>query len=301
MAMEEGFNLHINRPIDPLVVSNAERLSQIWEMWLPNRYRSIGVSGRGEWSRTQGARLPRAQLFSGGIDSTFSLLSNRDRQKLGFAVTACGIDKVDHKNLAELIAKTEPVLQTLNYKRIVVSNNVKRHPSSITHAFTLSSSLFLLSDLFEEGTLSSDWTHASDMVVHPWGNNHITNEYFVGSDFRVRTLDGTIGRTQKIAAITAAGIDLHYLSFCRNSKVIPLNCGTCTKCIRTKAMFLVATDSIPEIFIDNSFDESLMSKLVGRRNERVELFDLYFYAKRHGSLSKIPGLSAIIEQCRTGD
>ena len=69
-AMEEGFNLHINRPIDPQVAANAERLSQIWEMWVPSRYRSIGVSGQGEWSRAQRSRLPQVQLFSGGVDLT---------------------------------------------------------------------------------------------------------------------------------------------------------------------------------------------------------------------------------------
>jgi hypothetical protein len=46
-AMEEGFHLHINRPIDPKVAANAERLTRIWEMWVPDRYRSIKVSGEG--------------------------------------------------------------------------------------------------------------------------------------------------------------------------------------------------------------------------------------------------------------
>ena len=44
-AMEEGFNLHLNRPIDPVVAENAARVSKIWETWVPNRYRSIKVSG----------------------------------------------------------------------------------------------------------------------------------------------------------------------------------------------------------------------------------------------------------------
>jgi hypothetical protein len=39
LAMEEGFDLHINRPINPQIAANAEKLSQIWEMWTPSRYR----------------------------------------------------------------------------------------------------------------------------------------------------------------------------------------------------------------------------------------------------------------------
>ena len=41
-----------------------------------------------------------------------------------------------------------------------------------------------------------------------------------------------------------------------------------------------------------------MKKLTDNRNERVELFDLYFYAKEHGSLDRIPALAGVIEECR---
>jgi hypothetical protein len=297
MAMEEGFNLHINRPIDPTVAVNAERLSEIWEMWLPSRYRSISVSGQGQWLRPPRKCLPQLQLFSGGVDSTFSILTSRESQAPGYVATVCGIDKVKEANFAPLIAKTDPLLETLDYKRILIRTDAKRDPSELTHGFTLASCLFLLSDLFEQGTLAADWSHAADLAVHPWGSNHVTNAYFTGSDFAMRTVGADVGRTEKIVAILEAGIDPHFLSFCRRVKAIPSNCGACRKCIRTKAMFLVGTGSIPEIFIDNSLEERLMKKLIDSRNERVELFDLYFYAKEHDALSKIPSLIALIDEC----
>jgi hypothetical protein len=297
VAMEEGFNLHINRPIDPLVASNAALLSQIWEMWVPSRYRSISVTGDGNWSRAKRTRLPLIQLFSGGIDSTFAILKNRDPQHRVVA-TVCGIDRVNEANFSSLISKTETVLRHLDCRRIIVCTDAKHGSSSLTHGLTLASCLFLLSDLFETGALAADWTHAADMAVFPWGSNHVTNQYFTGSDFAVRTVDAEVGRTEKIAAVVEAGIDLHSLSFCRKLSVIPANCGTCTKCIRTKAMFLVATGGIPEVFLDNTFDERLMKKLIGRRNERVELFDLYSYAKNHRLLGRIPGLADLVEECR---
>lgn len=75
-AMQEGFNFHINQPIDPKVAANAELVSQIWEMWVPNLYRSVRVSGEGDWSRSVVDRRPVVHLFSGGIDLTFSILKN---------------------------------------------------------------------------------------------------------------------------------------------------------------------------------------------------------------------------------
>jgi hypothetical protein len=296
-AMEEGFSLHFNQPIDPQVAANAERISHIWEMWVPSRYRSINVGGKGTWSRPQRTRLPRTQLYSGGIDSTFAILRNRDAQKHGFVTTICGIDNINEDNCGSLVAKTESLLQALNYRRIIVRNNAQHQPVWLTLGFTMASCLFLLGDLFEQGTLAADGTRAYEMAAFPWGTNHVTNEYLAGSDFAVRTV-AEVGRIEKIVTLIEAGIDLHSLSFCREPHAIPANCGACAKCTRTKAMFLIATGGIPEIFIDNSFDERRMRKLIKRRDERADLFEIYFYAKSHGSLGKIPCLVDLIEECR---
>jgi hypothetical protein len=298
MAMQEGFNLHVKQPIDPTVAANAELVSQIWEMWVPNLYRSVKVSGEGDWSRNPLGRRPIVQLFSGGIDSTFSILKNRRPLDSGFAVTVCGVDQTDESNIVQLVEKTEPLLNELNCERIVVRNNVHREPPALTIQFTLASSLFLLSDLFEQGTLAADSTVAEDMATFPWGTNHVTDAYLAGSDFSVRTIGAEARRTEKIATIASSGLDLHSLTFCRSRKVIPENCGVCRKCIRTKAMFLITTGGIPKIFLDNSFDESLMREMGKKYSDRVHLFDIYFYAKDRGLVDRIPGLGDLVEQCR---
>jgi hypothetical protein len=225
-------------------------------------------------------------------------LKDRHSDKKGFAVTVCGIDQVDETNFRHLVEKTEPLTKKLNCNRLTIKTNARRRPNSYTHGLTLASCLFLLSDLFEQGTLAADWTHEADFVVHPWGNNHLTNKYFSGSDYIVNTIGAEVGRTQKIASIVEAGIGLELLSFCRRTNVIPANCGRCTKCIRTKAMITVVLGTIPDIFLDNSFNEQLIRGLLHRRNELVELFDLFLYAKEHDYLSRLPSLERIIEEAR---
>jgi hypothetical protein len=295
-AMEEGFNIHINRPIDPRVAANAESVSQIWEMWLPNRYRSVDITGKGEWRRTPRERLPEVRLYSGGVDSTFSIMQDRDAKHRGFVATIAKFDKVGTSNIARLIAKTDPLLRELNYERILIDNNLTHRHFHLTNGLTLASCLFLLSDVFEPGTLAADSTKAMDMAEWPWGNNHITNSYFAGSDFTVRTVGADVGRIEKIETIAKAGLDPQFLSFCRGA-VAPANCGTCRKCVRTKAMFLIVTGRIPEIFIDNALDDRLMQQMI---RPRTELFDLYFYARRHGRLDRIPSLLRLVEEWRTG-
>ena len=120
LAMEEGFDLHINRPIDPQVAANAEKLSEIWEMWAPNRYRSMRVSGEGAWQRAAVDRLPCLQLYSGGVDATYALLQRGDAKERGYAATIFGLEycEPDHElPFAKLIAKTAPLLELLNFQQ----------------------------------------------------------------------------------------------------------------------------------------------------------------------------------------
>ena len=304
-AMEGGFNIKINRPTDPNLTANAERLSQIWEMWVPSRYRSIGVRGTGEWSRTQGSRLPRVDLYSGGVDSTYALLQFSDSKKRGHALTVEGLDYQDNwqgaTKLAKLIAKTDPLLEQLNYQRIVIRTNASRRPQALTHGFTLASCLFLLSDLFEVGTIAADRTPAQDMLTFPWGTNHITKEYFIGSDFSMQTVFET-SRVEKLAAIGASKIGLPFLSFCREHDTIPANCGLCIKCIRTKAMLMAAIGYLPGIFIDNTFNEQLFRNIdLNSGRERAHVLSLYVYAKQRMRLDAVPGLLPLVQRCRELD
>jgi hypothetical protein len=298
-AMEGGFNLHINQPIDPVVAANAERLTRIWEMWVPSRYRSVTVSGEGGWSRLPQERLPRIQLYSGGCDSTFAILKHGDPRERGYAATIIGLDyrrDDDKPAFAKLLAKTDPLLHALNYQRIVIRTDANRWPQELTHGLTLAACLFLLSDLFMEGTLPADLTPLQDPVPFPWGTNHLTNQYLAGSDFAVRMVCAETGRTEKLAAL-ATGEALPFLACCRKRKAFPSNCGACAKCVRTKAMLFAATGVVPEIFLNNRLDAQLM-RCLGDQIERAELFDLYGYAKDRGIVHKIPGLEDLIRTSR---
>jgi hypothetical protein len=63
-------------------------------------------------------------------------------------------------------------------------------------------------------------------------------------------------------------------------------------------MFLVSTGSIPQIFVDNSFNETLATEMAKKFSERVHLFDIYHCARERGRLDKIPNLAALVEQVR---
>jgi hypothetical protein len=297
-AMEEGFDLHINSPIDPRVAANAEYLSRIWAMWVPGRYRSIKVGGAGDWKRAKRDRLPLIHLYSGGIDSTYALFKQQDTSQHRYALTVCGVDQIDDDNMPLLVGKTEPSLKKLGYKRLIVRTNAHREPFAYTNGMTLASCAFLLSDLFDAGCIAADLTPWEEMAVFPWGANSVANEYFAGSDFAVKTVGGSATRTEKIFERLEAGVDPNWWSFCRNRKVLPGNCGVCRKCVKTKAMLLLATGNFPDIFVDKRFDEALVMDTLQNYSDRIQVFDVYFKAVERGMVEQVPGLAALIDHYR---
>jgi len=129
----------------------------------------------------------------------------------------------------------------------------------------------------------------------------VVNPYFGGSDFVVRSFGNDVTRTEKVGAIADHKIDPSQLSFCRQKEAMPDNCGHCKKCIRTKAMFLLTTGAIPDIFIDPRFDGELMQTLNVKGHERTHIFDLYAYAKERGLVATIPGLLDLVQDYRRKD
>lgn len=301
-AMAAGFNVHIAHPIDPVVADNAEHLTRIWEMWIPSRYRSVAVSGESGWQRTSKQRLPRVDLYSGGVDSTYSIQQSASSEQRGYALTVRGLDyrskNASADRFPQLIAKTKSLLDKLNYQQIVVATDARFDPLSFTCNFTLASCLFLLSDLFEAGTIAADQSLDQDMVTFPWTNNYVTNRYLAGTDFAMRQVGTDLTRTEKSAVIAEKQVALPYLSFCRKPAILPANCGRCAKCIRTKIMFAAATGQIPDLFIDDAFGEEIVKRLeIGGRG-RADLFEVYHYAKAHGRIDAVPGLLDLVEACR---
>lgn len=104
-------------------------------------------------------------------------------------------------------------------------------------------------------------------------------------------------------AILATSQDaLSSLSFCVDYKSRPHNCGACSKCTRTKLMFLAATGKVPDIFNDKKIDSNALSTIkLTKNSERAFFIDLYFCAKNNGTLSAIPNLEVTFSSLKKID
>jgi hypothetical protein len=259
IAMREGISIECPYPVDPVALGNVRKLAEIWQMWVPEKYRSIEIIATGSASASQN-RERNAQLFlySGGVDSTFMLLQPGVVSQGDKVLTLFGFDYKPNNEAGfhKLIQKTDPLLVRLDLQRIVLKTNLGRITKDfgLTHGFYLAGSAFLFRQDFNYAFLATDFNIAQEMLVFPWGTNHVTNPLFAGSDFKLVSMNQEMSRTQKVAQLSHDLDACHCMTFCGDAHHKPDNCGRCGKCVRTKAMFLLESESLPDIFICNEFD-----------------------------------------------
>jgi hypothetical protein len=297
-AMQTGEPIHIDGPVDPVVIANAERISRIWEMWQPSSLRQVRVTASEEAVPAEPAK-GEVVFYSGGVDSTHLLVSLQDSpDKVALTVQGFDYDIANTEGFSALLALTAPLLVQQKRERITLHTNVNAiSRGRISWGLSLAGCAFLLSGLFSKALAAADFTPAQDFVSFPWGSNHITNRYLAGTSFRLETMFAEASRCDKVRALAANPLALQSLSFCTKRNMRPRNCGRCAKCLRTKAMFAVATGTVPDIFLDPAFDSAAIDSFDLRANsDRAFFIDLYQEARATGALERYPALQRKFER-----
>lgn len=263
IAMRYGGVLQVNGATSAVARQNAEDISVIWSTWMPKLFRPLRVVSPGfvEPDRKQSGK--DLMLYSGGVDSTFALKRHVEAgNPAPDLLTIHGMDyrRQDHERFHKLRERTSRFRELYAGDSIEVRSNaasVMRRfgiSSSIGHGFQLFATLFLFDHQYDQGLIASDFTTSQDYLTIPWGTNSLTNPMFVGERMKISTLSNDVTRGEKLRRLHSDELSLRTLSFCKNYSVRPDNCGTCSKCVRTKAMFHAAGLEIPKIFLIEGFD-----------------------------------------------
>ncbi|MFK8250689.1 adenine nucleotide alpha hydrolase family protein [Ancylobacter terrae] len=296
-AMRRGGRLHIKGTVDPAVLENARKLARIWSMWLPETYSPVTISADAEAVPPPPASDGGVLLYSGGVDSTYALVRAMQGEGLAGVLTVHGMDygHRDEAAIAALLEKTQPLLDRYTLPRFVVRTDLGRQARQLglTHAFVLSSCLFLLSSSFGRGHIAADITPEQDFLAFPWGTNHITNPLFAGSHFRLETLSLDVSRIHKLDLLRDDPVALKAISFCGVKAMRPHNCGECAKCMRNKTMFVALSGDCPDIFLKPGVTEARIRKLDVASNVAFKHYaEILEVARERGFLDRLPGLEA---------
>ncbi len=304
VAMAEDKDLHILGPGTKRTLKNARRLSELWSIWRPDLFADIDISfqqteEKADFSCYNDSRQHQTLMFySGGIDSTYTLLSRLSQDKYQDLLTIQGMDYKmdDHKRFTASKTKTEQLTDFLGVKRLfILSNgyniyNKYNIPSATAFVFLLSSAGFIYHQSYKNCVLAADADLEFQFLMFPdYGSNPASNQHIDSGYFYLET-DGEISRAEKLPLIAEHEKALKAVSFCKSYSTRPENCGECTKCIRTKLMFIAAIGRIPDgVFINPEFSKNMAKQKISKSKKFhfIELAQVYFTARRNGNLGKL--------------
>ena len=204
-----------------------------------------------------------------------------------------------------MVEKTSGFARHVSTKRIFVQSDaysvynkykINRRNSHITHIFSLCGAGFLHSKYMRDIAIAADAMLDMQFIIHPWGSNSATNPLFASGPVKLVTESLSLLRSEKMPALISSDIALNSLTFCGNKATRPLNCGTCSKCVRTKLMMLATTGQIPQIFVENALTVSYWTAFDFKKPWDIAFFlEIVSAAKKRGMIASIPELEVVQE------
>ncbi len=235
----------------------------------PDRYQAVPIEAERVLDETRRRREALA-AFSGGLDSTFTLLRQHaqtpGRYGVRSVVMVHGFD-VGVRNTQgfdELRRRVQPLLDALEVETLVVRTNAKQpgpfQPSKWEHSFgaQLAGVLHHYSHRFGEGLIASSEPY--DALVMPWGSSPALDHLLTGGRMRVVHDGAGFSRSAKAAEIAGHAAAMKGLKVCWAGADQGRNCGVCEKCVRTRLNFLAVGAGEPACF-DQPFDPAAIDTI----------------------------------------
>jgi len=311
IAMACNADITVDGAGSQTTIDNAYKISSIWESWLPSKFNAVKVSFSELCDDTQYKKdTGNLCFYSGGVDSTYSILKLSKAGQSQSLLTVHGMDYkyTDAARFEELTQKTQHFANSFGDQRIYIKTNayalykqykINTSSSHISHIFALAGSAFLFSEHFSKLIIAADYRLDQQFLVYPWGSNSATNHLFDDGSTCLETADDDVTRSDKMPSLLASQDALSALSFCKDYKTRPNNCGVCRKCMRTKLMFFAATGTVPKIFLSVEIDPYALNTIdLNKNSERTFFIDLYSCAKKNERLELMPYLAPLYTQLK---
>jgi hypothetical protein len=255
-AMADGRDIRLRGPATSAGLRNLNEFQDAWARWLPAVYRPIVIEAETVVSRAQPVTERAIAAFSGGVDSSFTLLRNALRRNAGtypvdtvLLVHGFDISRSNPGALHELMERTEELRHLCGVQLRIVRTNSKElrlQPWEYCFGAELAACLHLFSAEFSHALVGSSEPY--DALVLPWGSNPVTDHLLSGGRVAIVHDGAGFSRTDKIAFLSGFPAALKSLKVCWQGSQQGRNCGLCEKCMRTRLNFLAVGIANPPCF-----------------------------------------------------
>ncbi len=236
-AMRLGCRLSIEAEVPADMRARLETLQTIQSKWFPHEFSRVPVEAN--WSEAKSARSSaEAVFFSGGADSSFSLLRRKEDFAAGIFVTGFDIG-IENRALAENIAgHLRSAAARFGIPLVEATTNVRTFSDTHCHwgshycGAAMAGVAHLMAERFGIVSIpaSVTWEHLSPFGTHPF-----TDEQWTAGPLEVRHDGMETPRIEKFRLLATIDGTLDHLRVCWRNPDNTYNCGHCEKCLRAMA------------------------------------------------------------------
>ena len=232
-AMRLATDLEIRGDVSSLLLASTAEIQRIFSGWYPEFTPVRVVARDGAVDRR---RVGAASLFSGGVDSFYTLLRHQDEITTLIFVHGFDISLADTALRRRVSASLRAAAAELGKTLVEVHTNLRSFSERHIdwglryHGAGLASVALLLAPQFGRVYIPASFPRA---YTKPHGSHPLLDPLWSteGIEFVHDGVDAT--RLEKVQAITASDVAMRWLRVCWEHPQGEYNCGRCEKCVRT--------------------------------------------------------------------
>ena len=260
VSLHHRRKLVIDAPVSATWLENIQKLFPIWRDWWG--YKPIMPD---LVTRTDSPAKPpeaKALLFSGGVDSFYSVL-NAPRHDFLVSIHGFDIPLTDRARMEVLRTSLSDVAKSIGARAIVIRTNFREHPVAgrgplweRSHGGVLAAFGHVLSEHAGQLSISSSYGMKNPV---PWGSSFMTDPFFSSDRMRISSFGHDVRREEKLPAIAHDPLVRKHLRVCWKNREGLLNCSRCGKCLMT--MVSLAESGLLDQFEVFDDEEALITRL----------------------------------------
>lgn len=242
-AMRLNRPLHVCGPVSKSLMANLENFQKTWNIWLPDLYKVIHISADEEVEPELNTKNHGVFAFSGGLDSTFSLLRHhlkavgRRSVKPVAAVLINGFD-LDIENKVSMHVAADSAKKILNPMGVPFATVETNWKTDICYNWAMEHMAGITACLLQYQGMADVLVVGSDEGLEhldiPWGCNPVTNPNLSSDSVKIVTEGLGYSRSQRAAFLVENSNLSKHVRVCWENAHTGGNCGICEKCIRTQ-------------------------------------------------------------------
>ena len=263
-AMQTGAPLELDLPVDAVTRNLLMEWQEAMAAWEPQTLKVVPIIAPAEPEPELTRHQPGAlTVFSGGVDSNFTVWRHSRRQKTplfwttplraglmihGFDIPFSQVDVFERA-----WQHSRALLGAAGLQAFRLETNLRsldRLPGCEwtlnSHGIWLAAALACFEPWFDQMLIPSSFPYPT--MIFPWGSNPVTDPLFSSATTRYWHDGAAHSKLAKVLAIASEPVVQQHLRVCWEGQLLDRNCGKCFKCVTTQICFQLAGVEHPGAF-----------------------------------------------------